>query len=192
MRLSIDKSLPEEELIQACKKQHSRSQRTVYEKYSPKMFATCIRYIKDESEAEQTMIEGFMKVFSKIEQFTGQGSFEGWVRRIMVNECLGYLRKNKNMYLEVDIDKADYQIQYGKLEDNLQAEDLLKLIKELPMGYRTVFNLYAIEGYSHKEIAETLGVNTNTSKSQLSRARSLLQKKLAQIDQEIQRNSIIS
>ena len=121
-----------------------------------------------------------MKIFQKIDQYKGEGSFEGWMRRIVVNESLTYLRRNKSMYLEVEIDHADRQPDYAKFEDSLNAEDLMKMIHRLPIGYQTVFNLYAIEGFSHKEIAQKLKISDNTSKSQLSRARKLLKKYLDQ------------
>lgn len=185
MFLKINKSITEEELIRACRKGNSKAQREVYQKFSSRMLGVCLRYIKAEDEAEDVMISGFTKVFMKIDQYQGDGSFEGWIRKIMVNEALGYIRKNKNMYLEVELEKAAIEPDYDKLEKSLETEDLLKLIRELPSGYRTVFNLYAIEGYNHREIADSLGVSENTSKSQLSRARSLLQKKLAELDSEL-------
>jgi len=125
-----------------------------------------------------------VKVFDKLEQYQGEGSLEGWVRRIMVNESLMYIRKHKNMSLEVEVEKAESEPDYSTLENSLEAADLMALIAELPVGYRTVFNLYAIEGYNHKEIAETLGINENTSKSQLSRARKYLQTRLATIQEK--------
>lgn len=175
MKLTIQKSVTEETLIDKCRNNDSKAQAFIYEKYSGKMFAVCLRYIKEQNEAEDTMIQGFMKVFSRIDQFKQKGSFEGWMRRIMVNESLTYIRRNKSMYLEVEIEKADREPDFNTLSDHLEAEDIMILINKLPMGYRTVFNLYAIEGYSHKEIAERLEINVNTSKSQLSRARALLQ-----------------
>lgn len=148
------------------------------------MLGVVCRYINDRNEAEEVMIGGFIKVFDKIEQFKDEGSFEGWIRRIMVNEALGYIRKNKYMYAEVDIEKADREPDYQQLESHLEMEDMLRMVNELPVGYRTVFNLYAIDGYSHAEIADQLGININTSKSQLSRARALLQKQLQTIEDE--------
>ena len=124
------------------------------------------------------MIGGFIKVFEKILQYKGDGIFEGWVRKIMINESLIYLRKNRYMYLEVDISNADYEPDYDLLNNRLDAEDLMEIVQKLPEGYRTVFNLYSIEGFTHKEIGEKLEINVNTSKSQLSRARKLLQKYL--------------
>lgn len=130
-------------------------------------------------QAEDVLVIAFTRIFEKIDQFKGEGSFEGWIRRIVVNEALTALRKSRAMMLETDLDQADRQPDYSSLADQLEAEDLLKMIDELPPGYRVVFNMYAIDGFSHKEIAEQLGISENTSKSQLSRARSYLQKVLA-------------
>jgi len=132
--------------------------------------------------AEDILITAFTKIFDKIEQFKNEGSFEGWIRRIVVNEALTYLRRNRSMYLETELDQVDYEPQYDRLSDHLEAEDLLRMIQELPTGYRIVFNLYAIDGFTHKEIAEQLGISENTSKSQLSRARTYLQKILVEND----------
>jgi len=132
--------------------------------------------------AEDILITAFTKIFEKIEQFKSEGSFEGWIGRIVVNEALTYLRKNKSMYLETELDQVDYEPQYDRLSDHLETEDLLRMIHELPPGYRVVFNLYAIDGFTHKEIAEQLGISENTSKSQLSRARTYLQKVLVEND----------
>lgn len=186
MRLILQESKSEESLIRGCQKGRSRDQQALFEKYSAKMLGVCHRYVKDASEAEDVMIGGFAKMFEKIGSFRFEGSFEGWLRRIIVNECLMYLRRNKSMYLEVEIEKADREPDYSQLSDGLEAEDLMRMIQELPVGYRTVFNLYAIEGFSHQEIAETMGISEGTSKSQLSRARTLLQKQL--LDQEKKMN----
>jgi RNA polymerase sigma-70 factor (ECF subfamily) len=133
-------------------------------------------------EAEDVLVTAFMKVFDKIDQFKSEGSFEGWIRRIVVNESLTHLRRNRSMYLETELEQADREPDYDRLSDHLETEDLLNIIQELPAGYRIVFNMYAIDGYSHKEIAEQLGISENTSKSQLSRARVYLQKKLVEHD----------
>lgn len=192
MKLIINKSSTEESLISGCRKKHRQAQRDVYNWLSPRMLAICRRYIKDVNEAESVMITGFMKVLGKIEQYSGEGSFEGWVRRIMVNESLLYIRKNKGMYIEVDIEYADTEPNYELASENLQADDLLNLINCLPIGYRTVFNMFAIEGYSHREIAESLAISENTSKSQLSRARKMLQKQIiekeAMWEEKLRRN----
>lgn len=192
MKLIINKSSTEESLISGCRKKHRHAQRDVYNWLSPRMLAICRRYIKDVNEAESVMITGFMKVLGKIEQYSGEGSFEGWVRRIMVNESLLYIRKNKGMYIEVDIEYADTEPNYELASENLQADDLLNLINGLPIGYRTVFNMFAIEGYSHREIAESMAISENTSKSQLSRARKMLQKQIiekeAMWEEKLRRN----
>jgi RNA polymerase sigma-70 factor (ECF subfamily) len=185
MKVFINKSKTEEDLIAGCIKQKASAQRALFDKYSGRMLSLCRRYVKDVLEAEGVMITAFTKIFERIEQFTGEGNFEGWMKRIMVNESLQYLRKHKNMSLNMDIEEAHHLPNFDAMEDHLQTEDLMQMISELPVGYRTVFNLYAIEGYSHKEIAEQLNINENTSKSQLSRARVHLQKRLAEMEQEI-------
>ncbi|GAB1445823.1 hypothetical protein MASR2M41_15510 [Flammeovirgaceae bacterium] len=137
-------------------------------------------------EAEDVLVVAFTKVFEKIDQYKAEGSFEGWLRRIIVNESLTYLRRNKNMYLETEIEKVDQSPNFSQLENNLEVDDLLKMVGELPTGYRMVFNLYAIDGYSHKEIAEQLEISESTSKSQLSRARVLLQRKLSMLEKKVE------
>jgi RNA polymerase sigma factor (sigma-70 family) len=172
----------EDELIKGCLQRDRNAQKLLYDTYSSKMYGLCYRYVKDVMEAEDILVTAFMKVFDKIAQFKGEGSFEGWIRRIVVNEALTYLRRHRSMYLETELEQADREPDYNSLSDHLEAEDLLKMIQELPTGYRIVFNLYAIDGYSHKEIAEQLGISENTSKSQLSRARTYLQKILQDKD----------
>ncbi|TLU98114.1 RNA polymerase sigma factor [Dyadobacter luticola] len=166
----------EKQLVNALRKADPKAQRQVYDKYSARMLALCFRYICDDMAAEDVMVEGFLKVFDKISQFSGEGSFEGWIRRIMVNEALGYLRKQKRVLEDAISEEVNNIPDYVHADQNLETEELLSLIETLPTGYRTVFNLYAIEGYSHMEIAEMLGVTESTSKSQLHRARALLQK----------------
>jgi RNA polymerase sigma factor (sigma-70 family) len=181
MRLKIYRA-NEDELIQGCLKRDKSAQKHLYETYSSKMYGLCYRYIKDPMEAEDVLVTAFMKVFDKIDQFKSEGSFEGWIRKIVVNESLTHLRRNRSMYLETELEQADREPDYDRLSDHLETEDLLNIIQELPAGYRIVFNMYAIDGYSHKEIAEQLGISENTSKSQLSRARVYLQKKLVEHD----------
>ncbi len=185
MGLKLYKSLSEESLIKACREQDQRAQRLLYERFAPVMYPLCLRYVKEVSEAEDVMITGFMKAFDKIDTFSGKGSLAGWLRKIMINQALGHLRKNKTMYLEVDLDSADYRLNISQSYDHLEAADMMKLVQALPLGYRTVFNLYAIEGYSHKEIGELLGISESTSKSQLSRARGLLQKQIMKDEESI-------
>jgi RNA polymerase sigma factor (sigma-70 family) len=172
----------EEELIKGCLRQERTAQQRLYDLYSSKMYGICYRYVKNPMEAEDILVTAFTRIFQRIEQFKGDGSFEGWIRRIMVNEALTHLRKMRTMYLETEIEQADREPDYAQLENHLEAEDLLNIIQRLPAGYRVVFNMYAIDGYSHKEIAEQLGISENTSKSQLSRARTYLQKMLSDLD----------
>jgi RNA polymerase sigma-70 factor (ECF subfamily) len=153
----------EHELIEGCRRQNRQAQQALYELYSGKMYALCCRYVKDKMEAEDVLVVAFTKIFERIHQYKGNGSFEGWIRRVMVNESLGFLRKNKNMYVETDIEAAEREPNYEQLDSALEAEDLMKLIEGLPTGYRVVFNLYAIDGYSHQEIGEQLGISENTS-----------------------------
>ena len=141
--------------------------------------------VKEKMEAEDVLITAFTKILDRVDQYKGEGSFEGWMKRVVVNESLTYLRRNKNMYIEMDIEAADREPDFEKLESHLQAEDLLRMIETLPSGYRIVFNLYAIDGYSHKEIADKLGISENTSKSQLSRARVALQKSLRETEKNL-------
>jgi RNA polymerase sigma-70 factor (ECF subfamily) len=172
----------EDELILGCKQNKATAQKRLYEMYSGKMYALCCRYVKNKMEAEDVLVTAFTKVFDRIDQFRNEGSFEGWIRRVVVNEALTWIRKNKTMFLETDLELAHREPNYHELDAELQAEDLVKIIQQLPTGYQLVFNLYAIDGYSHKEIAEQLNISENTSKSQLSRARTYLQKILANHD----------
>jgi RNA polymerase sigma factor (sigma-70 family) len=169
----------EAQLLKALRKSDPKAQRQLYEKYASRMMGVCMRYVGDSMTAEDILVAGFMRVFDKIEQFKGEGSFEGWIRRIMVNEALGHLRQRKRLHEETDLTEAHGQADVGLADQDLEAEELMKLIEKLPIGYRTVFNLYAIEGYSHAEIAQMLGITESTSKSQLHRARAVLQQMLA-------------
>jgi len=178
----MKKAAQEKLLAKKCKKGDRQAQRQLYEKYSTQFFGICLRYLKNREEAEDLLTQGFVKIFNKIGQFKGAGSFEGWMKRIMVNECLNHLRKQRILYADVEIHNLSNEPNYNMTEQNLNAEELLKLIQELPAGYRTVFNLYAIEGYSHQEIADMLNISEGTSKSQLSRARKILQNNLKKID----------
>ncbi len=166
----------EDELIKGCLRRDRSAQKLLYDSYSSKMYGLCYRYVKDAMEAEDVLVTAFMKVFEKIDQFKNEGSFEGWIRRIVVNEALTSLRRNRSMYIETELEQVDYDPNYKTVSDHLEVEDLIQVVNELPTGYRIVFNMYAIDGYSHKEIAESLGISENTSKSQLCRARTYLQK----------------
>ena len=174
----------ENQLVTALKRNESRAQKVVYERYSGKMMAVCVRYIANRSDAEETMIDGFLRAFGRIGQFREEGSFEGWLRRIMVTESLMFLRRTKAWRQEIALDEITTEPDYDWAEGSLEADDLLQLVGQLPNGYRTVFNLYAIEGYTHQEIAKELGISEGTSKSQLSRARLWLQTSLVKLEQE--------
>lgn len=179
----------EEELINGCRRGSHHAQQRLFDLYSSRMYGVCLRYVKNTMQAEDVLVMAFTKVFDRISQFKGEGSFEGWIRRITVNEALTALRRSRTMMIETDLERADREPDYDQLSDHLEAEDLLKMIEQLPPGYRVVFNMYAIDGYSHREIAEQLGISENTSKSQLSRARVYLQKQLAQTGWDEQKKS---
>lgn len=149
------------------------------------MFAICHRYIPDAYEAEDVMMSGFMVVFSRIDQYSGEGNFEGWIRRIMVNQSLQFLRKSKTMEVNRLEDESENQVadQNVALPSSLDYELLMGLVQKLPLGYRMVFNLYAIEGYTHPEIADMLHISEGASKSQLHKARALLQNWVLKLDQ---------
>ena len=140
-------------------------------------------------QAEDIMLSGFMKIFEKIHQFKGEGSFEAWMTRIMVNESLSYIRRNKNMWLHVPIEKAEKEPDYRLADSHLDAEALLSLIDDLPMGYRAVFNLYVLDGYSHKEIGELLQITEGASKSQLSRAKVQLKNKIVALEEKMKKSN---
>ncbi len=159
-------------LIFECTKENAKAQRILFDKYSKKMFAVCMRYAKNAQQAEDVLQDGFVKVFSNIKNFKQEGSLEGWIRRIMVNTSLDQIRKNEKFSNDYSLDDVGYKIQNNDfIIENLQAEDLLNIIKKMPNGYKVVFNMFAIEGYSHSEIAENLGVSESTSKTQYLRAR---------------------
>jgi RNA polymerase sigma-70 factor (ECF subfamily) len=164
-----------DDLIEECIQGNGRAQRELFDVLGPKMMTVCLRYMIKTEEAEDVFQMAFVKVFNSLKDFNQQGSFEGWVRRIFVNTCLDQLRKNKKSRYDISVDDVSYKLDYDAYTfESLAAEDLLKLVKEMPDGYRTVFNLFAIEGYSHKEIADNLGITESTSKSQYKRARGYL------------------
>ena len=177
----MNKRLPsfssETELINDCRNNNRHAQHALFQQFAGKMLHVVKRYITNTSEAEDTLMEGFVKVFKKLGQYQGGGSFEGWIRRIMVNEALMSIRKNKDRF-PVDIDVAFDVAHPDETLMQLGLQEIEDLIASLPKGYRTIFNLYAIEGYSHTEIALLLDISEGTSKSQLSRARAQLQNQL--------------
>lgn len=164
-----------EELVKRCKAGERKAQELLYKQFASKMLGVCCRYATDRMEAEDMLQNGFIKVFQKISDYRGEGSFEGWVRRIMVHSSIEYYRRHHKMMQVVDLEAADAETSgYPLATAKLEAKDLMRLIQQLSPGYRIVFNLYAIEGYSHKEIAAIVGITEGASKSQLSRARSIL------------------
>ncbi len=177
---SKDKKLSEQEIIEGCMAGKQRHQAALYEKYSSKMFAVCLRYASDYHTAEDILQDGFIKVFSSITKYRNEGSLEGWVRRIIVNTAIEQYRKNIAMYPISDDHTDDPCYVDDKTAQSIDAADMMQIVQDLAPGYRTIFNLYAIEGYNHKEIGEMLNISEGTSKSQLARARYLLQQKIEQ------------
>ncbi|MDY6801037.1 MAG: RNA polymerase sigma factor [Bacteroidota bacterium] len=167
------------EIIKACIKGDRKAQKQIYQLFADKMFGVCLRYADNADEAKDILQDGFIKVFLNLKQFNHKGSFEGWVRRIMVNTALEKFRDRRYLFavnMEQGYESKDSE--YDHILSELAAQDLLKLIQELSPQYRMVFNLYAIEGYSHKEICEMLNIKEGTSKSNLSRAREILKEKV--------------
>lgn len=159
--------MTEQTLIERLKEQDRAAQKWLYDRYAPVMFAVCRRYLRSREDAEEALVSGFYKVFAQINSYAGAGSFEGWIRRIMVNEALMLLRKTQLLVFPGDdfqpVDKQDS----FSIEADISAREIMELLDELPNGYRTVFNLYVLEGFKHQEIADMLGISINTSKSQL-------------------------
>lgn len=168
-----------EEIIIRCQKGKSDAQKELYQKFSPWLFGVCLHYCKDRTEAEDHLQEGFIKIFTNIKKYRFEGSFEGWMRRIVVNTIIESFRKKNPVYLVDSIeDMVKDQAEEVEEKPNFNPKELLQFIEDLPPKYKLVFNLYAIEGLSHQEISDVLGISTGTSKSNLSRARKILKDKL--------------
>jgi len=168
--------MTEEAILRGCVKNQAAAQRELYHMYSPKMLAVCHRFAHNREDAEDMLQEGFIKVFMQIHSFGNKGSFEGWVRRIVVHTCINHLKKNKRFNESVDLIQASgVQIREENIPSIVQAKQIVDCIRLLPIGYRTVLNLYAIEGYSHKEIAAMLDIEESTSRSQYTRGRQMLE-----------------
>lgn len=165
-------------IIQGCLKGDRKSQERLYMLFSKRMFGLCLHYADNYDDASDILQEGFIKVFRKLDQFRGEGAFEGWMRRIMINTALERYRSPLHLYPLTEQTMKKEGMVNDEVLERLSAADLIRLVQELPPRYRMVFNLYAIEGYSHKEIAEMMGITTGTSKSNLSRARDILQQKV--------------
>lgn len=182
----------EKEIIEGCKKQNRKAQKMLYDRFSSKFLGVCMRYAKDKPEAEDILQEGFLKIFERIDQYNFSGAFEGWMRRIIVNTAISNYRKNLKHYNLSNIDDIyEFEQEISDPDVEFSMEEMLRVIQSLSPGYRMVFNLFAIEGYSHKEIAEMLGIDIATSKSQYSRARKIVQYKLLQI-RSLRKANVIS
>ena len=172
------------DLIKGCINNDRRMQEELYTRFAPKMYAVCLRYAGNAEEAEDILQEGFIKIFKKLASFRSEGSFEGWIRRIFVNTSIEHFRRKTYMQ---PISEQEENTMEGKslsVLDSLAEKDLIDLIQQLSPGYRTVFNMYIVEGYTHKEIGELLGISEGTSKSQLSRAKVILQEMVKKFNDE--------
>jgi RNA polymerase sigma factor (sigma-70 family) len=171
------------ELINECVKKSPKAQKELYNRFASKMMGVSCRYVSSQEEAKDILQDAFIKVFGRIDSFKKEGSLEGWIRRIVVNTALDSIRKKKKDKKNVSLTEAEHLASNKDfIIENLSADDLLQLLKTIPLGYRTVFNLYAIEGYSHREIAEKLEITENTSKSQYSRAKAFMRKLIDQYE----------
>jgi len=170
-------------LVRRCLKNEFTAFKELYNKYSPKMFGICLRYAKDYHSAEDILQDGFDKIYRNLKKFRFEGSFEGWLKRIMVNTAIEKYRKKVSLYPIVDIGDTERERVYDNTLNRLQAEEIMNMVNKLSPGYKTVFNLYVVDGYHHKEISQMLGISEGTSKSQLARARYLLQQMIINLDE---------
>lgn len=173
---------PDLELVKLCLQGDSRAQKNLYDRFAPRMLGVCYRYVQNIHEAEDVLQEGFIRTFCYLKDFRGEGSLEGWIRKIVVTTALNYLKSQKNFRVEFEITTArEESLHELDALEKLENQEVMELIRQLSPGYRTVLNLFAIEGYSHKEIGIMLGINESTSRSQFVRARQLLLKKITQL-----------
>ena len=170
-----NQNITESDLIRGCIEGNRRMQEELYRRFSPRMYAVCLRYAGNAEEAEDILQESFIKVFKKLDSFRSEGSFEGWVRRVFVNTAIEHFRRKRYLMPVTEKEENTIEGKYVSVLDELAEKDILGLVQELSPGYRTVFNMYVVEGYTHKEIADMLGISEGTSKSQLSRAKVILQ-----------------
>ena len=174
----------EHDLIEGCLLGNPIMQKKLYDQYAPKMFGICMRYAANSEDAKDILQDAFVKVFVNLGKFKGTGSFEGWMRRIFVNTAIEHYRKKNQLYAISESQEENISNQEVSALDALEADDIIRLISELPNGYRTVFNLFAVEGYSHREIATMMNISEGTSKSQYARAKAWLQEKIGNRNQE--------
>lgn len=168
--------MTEQAILAGCLQNDAASQRELYNRYSPKMLGVCYRFAQSREDAEDMLQEGFIRVFTQIKSFANKGSFEGWVRKIMVHTCINFLKKYKKFGESVDLAYAGYiPVKEDNVPSLMMTKQVIECVRLLPIGYRTVLNLYAIEGYSHKEIAVMLEIEESTSRSQYTRARGMLE-----------------
>lgn len=173
--------MTEFEIIEGCKNKDPRSQRALFDRFAGKMMGVCLRYANDASEAEDMLQDAFLRIFQHIDQFKFEGAFEGWIRRVVVNAAIRTIEKKKIQYKELEENMYDVPRVEATAYNHLNQEELMKLINQLPDGYRIVFNLSAIEGYSHEEIGAMLNIQPGTSRSQLVKARKMLQYQILQL-----------
>src|SRR6478735_2090166 len=168
--------MTDDAILQGCLRNNTTAQRELYQRFSPRMLSVCYRFAHNREDAEDMLQEGFIKVFSQIHTFQNKGAFEGWIRRIMVHTCINNLKKNKKFNESVDLIHAtSIQVREESVPSIVQAKQVVECIRLLPIGYRTVLNLYAIEGYSHREIGSMLDIEESTSRSQYTRAKQMLE-----------------
>jgi RNA polymerase sigma-70 factor (ECF subfamily) len=168
--------MTEEYIIAGCLRNEPAAQRELFNRYSPKMLSVCYRYAQSREDAEDMLQEAFIKVFTQMHTFQNKGAFEGWIRRIIVHTCINFLKKYKKFNDSLDLEQAGYlDLKEETIPSIMQAKQVTECIRLLPVGYRTVLNLYAIEGYSHREIAHMLDIEESTSRSQYTRAKSMLE-----------------
>ncbi|MBX3257952.1 MAG: sigma-70 family RNA polymerase sigma factor [Chitinophagaceae bacterium] len=175
MDVQSNHTINESDLIKGCLEGNRRMQELLYQRFSPKMYAVSLRYAGKNEDAQDILQDGFVKVFRNLHMYRGEGSFEGWIRRIFVNTAIEHYRRQVNVHTLTEGHENLLEAKDSSAMDNLSMKDLMAIIQELSPGYRTVFNLYVIEGYTHKEISEMIGISEGTSKSQLARAKGILQ-----------------
>jgi RNA polymerase sigma factor (sigma-70 family) len=174
MNIADNQNIKESDLIRGSINGDRRMQELLYNTYSPKMYGVCLRYAGNAEDAQDILQEGFIKVFRNLDRFRAEGSFEGWIRRIFVNTAIEHYRRSVNMYPVSETQENNVEDKDWSAFDKLAVKDLMKIIQELSPGYRAVFNLYVVEGYTHKDIAAMMGISEGTSKSQLARAKAIL------------------
>ena len=168
--------MTEQTILVGCLNNDPSAQRELYNRYSPKMLSVCYRFSNSREDAEDMLQEGFIKIFTQIHTFQNKGAFEGWIRRIIVHTCINFLKKNKKFSNSIDLDQGDYlEVKEETVPSVMQARQIIECIRLLPIGYRTVLNLYALEGYSHKEIGDMIDIEESTSRSQYTRAKAMLE-----------------